>query len=197
MITIDNTSLTDYDWREENLRCRDCKYFGLIDDFNAQHNRKVSCKNMDYVKYWISVPWFCSHCTGENKLICRQFVPSSYKIWLNQRFTCPDDFVSYQITHGYLDFHKSKVPFIKAGNRNVTYDIYYRDFYYRTYENEDGSLKYARKSFFKKYKKNGTCSYLLVHEEGPYTLQIEEETYLDVLQYKFKKYGKVLQYDGY
>lgn len=187
----------NYDWREETICCEDCKYFDLIADFHAKQGIKTPCKNMDYTKYWFYAPWFQSHCTGAGILICRQFEMSSIRVWLKQRFTCPDDYIAFLITHGEMNFHTAKVSFFKAGNRKeAKYDIYFRDFYYGTYENEDGTLKCCNKTYYKIDRKS-PVGYRLIHEKQGYDLEIKHKTYLDILQEKYKDIKHVLDWDIY
>lgn len=172
------------DWREEILRCSDCAYFCLIEDFKSkQKDYKPICKNIDYRKYWVYRPWFCSHCTGEHLPICRQFKPARYKKYICEHFTNADDYIAYQIVRNYMDFHRCKVCFILPDQRQKSFDVYFRDFYYKTYENTDGTLKAICTEYYKRAPKT-TIGYELkrdVFQENK-ELKIENETWLDILQ---------------
>lgn len=138
----------DYDWREDNLMCNDCRYFCLIADKFPEKNR---CPNMDYTKYWFYAPYFTAHCTGEHSNICRHFKPSSVCKWLSERFTSADDYMLYQIRN---DEHNrlinSKVAFFKAGDRKTeAFHIRYLDFYFGQYLDKTGNLKAVDKFYYK------------------------------------------------
>lgn len=165
-------------WKEEIVRCKNCKYHNLIADTFPE---KSMCKNIDYTKYWIYAPWFSSHCTGEGILPCRYFEPESCYVYLNKHWTNIDDYMAWQIMQGYVDFHKSKLSLFMAKDRNKSYTIYFRDFYYGTYENIDGTLKHAYVQYYKR-NKNSAIGYNLITEHTKQSLVIENKTYLDTLQ---------------
>lgn len=179
----------DYDWREDIIKCNECRYFNLVSDFISTHPElkrlgKCYCKNIDYTKHFPSKNPFDNHYSGEFFLPCKHFLPSSYKVRFCEQFTCIDDYIAYNITHGYINFHRKKVPFVYANDQNITYYVSYRDFYYGTYLYKDNTFKYLEKSYYKQSRKI-PCGYELVKIKGTYDMEIKDPTFLDVLQKNF------------
>lgn len=133
-----------------------CKHFSVNSD-----RQESTCKRLDHKKYKFAVPWFKAYDCGQmSGQICKEFEPKEICKWLYEHW---DGIYGY-FGEGYKP--EGKVWLTIDGDTSVRYAVLYEDFWNGTFLNDDGSLKWVEKMYYKRTKKY--AGYKLVVEKGNY-----------------------------
>lgn len=118
------------------VSCGQCVYFNVKADMADVES---TCKRLDHKHLRFAVPWFKSYdCGQSNGYICREFVPDA-------------------ALHPYLAAHwegfeekKGLLGLVVDGDTSVRYMVRCKDFADGTFLNDDGSLKWVEKVYYKR-----------------------------------------------
>ena len=134
------------------LQCGQCKYFRVGADREAS-----ICKRIDHKHIKFATPWFKSYDCGQFAgNVCRDFEPSDTIPWLKEHWRGWDDYWDGESILG-------KVWLILDDDKSVRYAVLKTDFVNNTFLNEDGSLKWVEKEYYKRSRQT-PIGYLLIHE---------------------------------
>ena len=144
-----------------HLGCGDCEYCNSKADMDGVESQ---CKRIDHKHLQFAVPWFKSYDCGQlSGITCADFKPLEIRKWLYEHWVSIDDYMrAYEeiegkpYVRGYLGLCIDK-------DTSVRYYVNYKDFFYNKFLNEDGSLKWVKKCYYKRSKKSPT-GYELVWE---------------------------------
>lgn len=138
-----------------HLGCGDCKFCNPLADIDTVESQ---CKRLDHKHIQFAVPWFKSYDCGQHSGgVCSDFEPNEWELWLYRHWQ-PE----------FLNIDRKKQCLGKVGlcldkDQSVRYYVDANDFYYETFLNEDGSLKWIEKKYYKRDKKS-PIGYKLVTE---------------------------------
>lgn len=133
----------------------ECVHFKVDADRNES-----TCKRLDHkhIKFW--KPYFKSYDCGQFMgNVCRDFEPRKESVpWLYNHWQGWDD---------YWDGEEPKpnetIPLVLDGNFSVMYHVLKTDFINNTFLNDDGSLKWIKRQYYKRSRKS-PIGYELVTE---------------------------------
>ena len=138
--------------------CGSCKHFNVRADMDGVES---TCKRIDHKHIQFAKPWFKSYdCGQQSSIMCNDFEPAERCVDLCRRWTDPIDYAC----KGDESRIKGKVWLCLDKDQSVRYAVTMRDFWYGTFLNEDGSLKWIEKMYYKRSKKSPIC-YELVRED--------------------------------
>lgn len=145
------------------LQCGECKHFQV----NADRREDTTCKRIDHKRIQFAVPWFKSYDCGQFSSggVCADFEPGVGVPWLKEHWTGIEDYiVDWEKEERRSFFGKNNyVTLILDGNKDVRYRVRKDDYFYNRFLNDDGSLKWVEKYYYKRSGKSPT-GYELVHE---------------------------------
>lgn len=140
-----------------HLGCGDCKYCNPSADLDNVESR---CKRLDHKHIQFAIPWFKSYDCGQlSGGICEDFEPNEWEFWLFNHWK-PEYKKSFCKGNNGT---KKTVGLCLDKNQSVRYYVDYMDFFYNTFKNDDGSLKWIYKQYYKQCKKS-PMKYILVTE---------------------------------
>lgn len=124
-----------------HLGCGDCKYCDPCADLDGITSK---CKRLDHKHFQFAVPWFKSYDCGQHSHgICYDFKPKDWELWIKRHFK--KEFLDNK------DFKENQyVGICIDKNQKIRYYVSAKDFYYNTFLNSDGSLKWIKKMYYKK-----------------------------------------------
>ena len=140
-----------------HLGCGDCKYCNPRGDMD---NVKSPCKRIDHKHYQFAIPWFKSYDCGQRSgIVCSDFEPKEWNLWLYRHWK-PEflEDMKKNRTDRYIGLCIDK-------DQSVRYYVKQEDFFNNTFKNEDGSLKWLFKKYYKRSKKS-PIGYELVTEHN-------------------------------
>ena len=141
-----------------HLGCGDCKYCNPKGDMD---NIESPCKRIDHKHLQFAVPWFKSYDCGQGSGgICSDFEPNEWQLWLYRHWK--PEFKDKKYRKGSSILPRTVALCIDK-DQSVRYHVYAKDFYYNTFRNEDGSLKWIYKEYYKQSRKS-PMGYKLVRE---------------------------------
>lgn len=136
-----------------NLQHGQCKHFNVRADLPGVES---TCKRLDHKHIKFAVPWFKSYDCGQFAChICKEFEPRDNCKWLQEHWD--GKFIDCYAPEGI-------VWLVLDGNTGVRYGVRAEDFFEGTFKNEDGSIKWVRKQYYKRSRKS-PIGYELVMEE--------------------------------
>ena len=137
--------------------CGSCKYH---DPRGDQEGFESPCKRIDHKHIQLAKPWFKSYdCGQQSATMCNDFEPKDWCVYLKEHWTNPLDYAAMgdeSRIHGGISLCLDK-------DQSVRYVVEYRDFWFNTFRNSDGSLRWYQKSYYKQTRKSPT-GYVLVRE---------------------------------
>lgn len=142
-----------------HLGCGDCKYCDPKGDMDSI---KSSCKRIDHKHYQFAVPWFKSYDCGQlGGGVCADFEPNEWELWLFRHWK--PEFINKEYGMMGSSCKPRTVSLCIDKNQSIRYHVYAEDFFNNTFKNEDGSLKWIYKEYYKRSKKS-SIGYELVKE---------------------------------
>ena len=138
--------------------CGSCKHFNVRSDLDGV---EPTCKRIDHKHIQFAKPWFKSYdCGMQSSIMCNDFEPSEWCVYLYNHWTDPIDYACM----GDESRISGKLYLCLDKDQSVRYAVKMRDFWYNTFLNEDGSLKWIEKMYYKRSKKS-PIGYELVRED--------------------------------
>lgn len=138
--------------------CGSCKHFNVRADMDGVES---TCKRIDHKHIQFAKPWFKSYDCGQyTRTMCNDFEPDEGHVYLYKHWTDPIDYAC----KGDESRIKGKIWLCLDKDQSVRYAVTMRDFWYGTFLNEDGSLKWIEKMYYKRSKKS-PIGYVLVRED--------------------------------
>ena len=138
-----------------------CLQHGQCKHFNVRANLpgvQSTCKKLDHKHVKFAVPWFKSYDCGQTAShICKEFEPADTQVWLKNYWS--PSFLGYYAPEGI-------VWLTLDDDTSIRYGVPAKDFYEGTFMNDDGSLKWIKKQYYKRSRKS-PIGYELVTEEAP------------------------------
>lgn len=129
-----------------------CKHFSVNSD-----RQESTCKRLDHKHFKFAHPWFKSYDCGQmSGQICKEFEPMEFYKWLYDHWDGID---------GYFgkDYKPNGTVWLTIdGDTSVRYGVPYEKFWEGNFLNEDGSLNWEKKMYYKRVRKD--CGYRLVTE---------------------------------
>lgn len=147
------------------IDCGHCIHFKVNAD---QANVESTCKRLDHKHLKFAKPWFKSYDCGQFcGCPCRDFAPKPLYKWLYEHWEGFDDFYRDE------DLTKKTVSLVIDGDFSVRYHVKALDFINNTFLNEDGSLNWFEKIYYKQTR--ASFGYKLIHEKNPNYHEIKHE----------------------
>ena len=141
-----------------HLGCGDCKHCNPSADLEGVESK---CKRLDHKHLQFAVPWFKSYdCGQQNSSICSDFEPNEWELWLYRHWK--PEFLEEEKGKGSSTIPRY-VGLCIDKDQSVRYFVKAEDFYYGTFLNEDGSLKWIKKMYYKQSRKS-PIGYKLITE---------------------------------
>lgn len=138
-----------YDELEEegvHLTCGSCIHFNGIANMDSQSS---TCKRLDHKHFSFYKNPFLTYASGYGcEHICADFEPKSCCVWLHNHWR-PQHLIEYGKRIG----SNEKTSLCIDHDWSVIYKVSRRDFFYNTFINADGTLKWISKEYMK--RKNG------------------------------------------
>lgn len=126
-----------------HLGCGDCKYCNVKADLDGEES---TCKRIDHKHIQFAKPYFKSYdCGQRSAILCSDFEPNEWELWLYRHWK--REFLGKVSTDGYIGLCLDK-------DQSVRYFVTKEDFFYNTFLNEDGSLKWKKKMYYKQSRKS-------------------------------------------
>ena len=124
-------SYSDFRDNHCHLVCNDCKHCGK------------NCKRLDHNHYCFAKPIFKSYDAG-NGSICSDFEPNEWELWLFRHWQS-----------NYINDYRNSIK--PTANINLCinkdfekrYSVNYLQFFDNDFKNQDGSLKWIKKGYYK------------------------------------------------
>ena len=130
-------------WDEcSHLGCGDCIY---CDPRGDMDNITSPCKRIDHKHIQFAIPWFKSYDCGQRSGgICNDFQPNCWELWLIRHW-------KPEFKEVYKDNTNTKyVGLCLDKDQSIRYYVKFEDFFNNTFKNEDGSLKWVKKCYYKR-----------------------------------------------
>ena len=145
------------------LQCGECKYFQV----DADRREDTTCKRLDHKSVQFAEPWFKSYDCGQfHSNICSEFAPNDIAKWLKDNWTTLEEWIAeYEQAEGKSFFEGKYTVLIVNGDKKVRYYINRRDFFEGNFLNEDGSLKWVKRCYYKQSRQSPT-GYEIVWENN-------------------------------
>ena len=136
------------------LECGQCKYFKVNADMD---NVESTCRRLDHKHLRFAKKIFKAYDCGQRQgNICADFEPNNGAVWLKLHW----DEVKTQI----IPYKDNEVIFLNVdGNTDVRYAVKATEFYNNTFRNEDGSLRWLYRYYYKICRSNST-GYKIIYE---------------------------------
>ena len=143
-----------------HLGCGECKYFQC----DAERREDTTCKRIDHKHIQFSVPWFKSYDCGQySGITCVDFEPKPLSKWLYEHWVSMQDYMdSYKRVEG-REYVNGYIGLCLDGNQEIIYYVKFSDFFYNTFLDSDGQLKWEFRKYYKKSRKS-PIGYTLVTE---------------------------------
>lgn len=142
-----------------HLGCGDCKYCNPSADLDSVES---NCKRIDHKHIQFTKPWFKSYDCGQlGGGICNDFEPKEGLFWLYNHWK-PEFKVKFM--KGFNTTRKV-VGLCLDKDQSIRYYVNYKDFFYNTFKNDDGSLKWLYKQYYKQSRKS-PIGYVLITEKN-------------------------------
>ena len=139
-----------------HLGCGDCRFCDPKGDMDSIES---PCKRIDHKHYQFAVPWFKSYDCGQlGHCICSDFEPKRSNLWLYRHWK-PEFIKEYDKS----PTSDETISLCIDKDQSVRYHINFKDFFYNTFKNKDGSLKWIYKMYYKRSKESA-IGYKLVKE---------------------------------
>lgn len=130
-----------------HISCKDCKHYSCKDDCFCK-------KRLDHKKYRIAQPWFVT-CYDYDFHICSDFVATDHYPWLYNHW-------KKEFTEDCYN-KNGTISIIIDGDKSVRYCIKAEDYFFNTFLDENGNLKWTKKMYYKQSRKSPT-GYELIRE---------------------------------
>lgn len=156
------TPIGKYEIADEfcHIGCGSCKYHQV----DADRRQDTTCKRLDHKHIQFAVPWFKSYDCGQRSgITCADFEPEEYCKWLYHHWTSMQDYVESFERVEKREYLNGYLGLCLDGNQDIVYYVDRGDFFNNTFLNEDGSLKWHHKHYYKRTNKNA-IGYVLVTE---------------------------------
>ena len=142
-----------------HLGCGDCKFCDPKGDLDGV---KSPCKRIDHKHIQFSVPWFKSYDCGQRSGgICNDFEPKEWKLWLYRHWK-PE--FKDKTKGKQLSSIPRTVDLCLDKDQSIVYKVKAEDFFYNTFLDENGNLKWIEKMYYKRSRKS-PIGYELIHEK--------------------------------
>lgn len=136
-----------------------CLQHGQCKHFNVRANLpgvQSTCKRLDHKHVKFAVPWFKSYDCGQTAShVCKEFEPADTQVWLKNYWN--PSYLYYYAPEGV-------VWLTLDDDTSIRYGVPAKDFYEGTFMNNDGSLKWIKKQYYKRSRKS-PIGYELVTED--------------------------------
>lgn len=136
--------------------CDNCKHCNPKADLDGVVS---TCKRLDHKRYSFAKAPFASYdCGQRNGFVCGDFEPVEWQKWLAEHWDSK-----------FLNEHRNRirddatVSICIDHDWDVKYQVLAKDFFDGTFINEDGSLKWVRKGYYKR-SKTSPIGYVYVYE---------------------------------
>lgn len=140
-----------------HVGCGYCKYCDPCANMEGQESR---CKRLDHKHIQFAVPWFKSYDCGQlSAIMCADFKPVKWSKYLYEHWTSPIDYAA----NGDESRIRGYVGLCLDGDQSVRYYVTMKDFWFNTFTNPDGSLKWVKKMYYKQSRSSPT-GYKLITE---------------------------------
>lgn len=141
------------------LGCGSCKYCNPCANMEGQESK---CRRLDHKHIQFAVPWFKSYDCGQlSAIMCADFEPVDWFKYLKEHWTDPLDYAA----GGDESRIRGKVWLCLDGDQSVRYAVTMRDFWFGTFLNSDGTLKWVEKMYYKRSRTSPT-GYKLVRKKN-------------------------------
>ena len=169
MIFLSDDEIKDGSLQDEcyHVGCGSCKPFNCRAELEGVES---TCRRLDHKHLRFAVPWFKSYDFGQQSAImCADFEPSENFKYLDEHWTSPIDYAA----NGDENRIRGKVYLCIDGDQSVRYAVSMHDFWFNTFRNDDGSLKWVEKMYYKRSRSSQT-GYELVREQKKERGSIDE-----------------------
>lgn len=161
-----NNSILTYDeFRDEQYywNCDSCKYCNPWADMQGV---KSTCKRLDHKVYNFAKAVFHSYdCGQRHGCICADFEPRESRVWLCNHWN--PEFIKEYVNR---ISDKATVHLCLNHEWDVRYEVLKKDFVDGSFIAENGDLKWIRKKYYKKSRKN-SIGYVYLNEYQDGTIQ--------------------------
>ena len=143
-----------------HVGCGSCEYWDPAADME---NRTSRCRRLDHKHVQFAKPWFKSYdCGGSSAIMCADFKPRERCRYLKAHWTSPLDYAA-RGDSGKIKNANGGVWLCLDGDQGIRYQVTWWDFWNGTFIEQDGSLRWKQKQYYKRSWKS-PIGYELVTE---------------------------------